>query len=546
MVKNIVKTSVNSLVDNEKNFFSSLTEISNFEANLGCIDGKIIGTGQPDYTQGSTEYKLLVNENEFLLIDIPGIEGNETKYKTIISDSLAKAHLIFYVNGSGKKAEKDTLEKIKKYMHDGTSVYALFNVHCKAKKNRVEGIDKTYAEELADAYKKQNEIVIQTEDELKSFLGENFKGSVSLNGLLSFCTVAVDNRGNSTIINDKDKNLRSTQSKFLKEYSGDFENMQRDSHIDYVQDIVAQKIEHFDGYIVEENLKKLKTRLSDVLLVITSLKNNEKAKIKNFLRDYCDFEKSCENAKYDFAQAIRRIGRNEVEPAFFKVRDVLFKRIEDNNGKIKAYDIEDIFNQYEENIIEDIEKIIGDKINDAVNEYQESIKEAENRLFNDLQREQKKFEFAMQTDKIILDTSFINSLKFTAKDFTKGAFKLGGYVFSGVTIGSLFPGLGNIVGGFVGLLVGICEMIWGWFASKAKRINKAKAKLQEALDDQIDCLVDELKQKIKALGLETKINRNHSEIQKNIEHQRNSLHNIEQLLDVVEMSLNNSFNKINN
>lgn len=115
MVKNTVKTSVINLANKDKSFLDSLCKISTLEKNLGCIDGKIIGTGRSDYTQGSTEYKLLVNDNEFLLIDIPGIEGDESKYKATIKESLAKAHLIFYVNGSGKKAEKNTLEKIHLY-----------------------------------------------------------------------------------------------------------------------------------------------------------------------------------------------------------------------------------------------------------------------------------------------------------------------------------------------------------------------------------------------------------------------------------------------
>ena len=112
MEKIQLKAVANNLATIEKEFLNSLSEISNFERNMGCIDGKIIGTGRPDYTQGSTEYKLLVENNEFLLIDIPGIEGNESKYKENIKESLAKAHLIFYVNGSGKKAEKDTFVSV--------------------------------------------------------------------------------------------------------------------------------------------------------------------------------------------------------------------------------------------------------------------------------------------------------------------------------------------------------------------------------------------------------------------------------------------------
>ena len=61
MVKNIAKTSVDSLVIREMAFYRSLIDLAKIEGNLGCIDGKIIGTGQPDYTQDSTEYNLVIN-----------------------------------------------------------------------------------------------------------------------------------------------------------------------------------------------------------------------------------------------------------------------------------------------------------------------------------------------------------------------------------------------------------------------------------------------------------------------------------------------------
>lgn len=154
-----------------KDFLSDLSEtIGKIEENnpiirdFGCVDGTIIGTGRSDYTKDSTTYNLSINGKNFALIDIPGIEGDESAFKGIIKHSLERAHVIFYVNGSGKKIEKESLKKIKKYMHDGTSVYAIFNTHCKAKKERIPGIDKSYSDDLKDAYKKQNKIITQTEN----------------------------------------------------------------------------------------------------------------------------------------------------------------------------------------------------------------------------------------------------------------------------------------------------------------------------------------------------------------------------------------------
>lgn len=545
MMRNQAKTAVNNLLEIEESFFLSLSDIASAESNLCCIDGKIIGTGRPDYTQSSTEYSLFVDDNEFLLIDIPGIEGNEEKFKEIIKNSLMKSHVIFYVNGSGKKAEKDTLEKIKNYMHDETSVYAIFNVHCKAQKDRLKGIDKTYQEELSEAYKKQkSEIVPQTEAELKLFLGDNFKGSVCVNGLLSFCAMAIDDYGYSTIAKDEDKNLRSTQTKFLKEYADNLSAMRDDCAIREVQNIITEKIAHFDEYILEENLKKLRKRLSDVLSDITGLRDKEKSKIKNFLREYDTFEKNCETAKDDFIQTIRRIGRLEVATAFIEVQEELFTDIELCKGKINSSSVESILNKHKDQISVDIQNAINNKITSAAKEYQESVAEAEARLLKDLQRNQMKFEIAMSSEKMYFDSSFSNGLGFDVKGLTKGAFKIAGYTFSGFTIGSLFPGIGNIIGAAIGFIAGIGFAIWEFFTSEAKRINKAKERLKQAIDDQVDEIAEDVKEKIKNLNIESIIEDKHSEITKTISTQKRSLHDIERVLDIVVTELSNRYKKV--
>ena len=65
--------------------------------DYGCVDGTIIGTGRSDYTTDSTTYNLIVKDKKFALIDIPGIEGDESAFETIIKRSLERAHIIFYV-----------------------------------------------------------------------------------------------------------------------------------------------------------------------------------------------------------------------------------------------------------------------------------------------------------------------------------------------------------------------------------------------------------------------------------------------------------------
>ena len=44
---------------------------------LELEDGQIIGDGQSDFTKNISSYKFSQNEQNFNILDVPGIEGNE-------------------------------------------------------------------------------------------------------------------------------------------------------------------------------------------------------------------------------------------------------------------------------------------------------------------------------------------------------------------------------------------------------------------------------------------------------------------------------------
>ena len=543
MGTNVAKLSLENFIEKENTFIHSFRNLSEIENNLGCIDGLIIGTGRPDYTQSSTEYTLAVNDKEFLLIDIPGIEGDERKFKEIIKDSLMKAHVIFYVNGSGKKAEKDTLEKIKNYMHDRTSVYAVFNVHCKGQKERIPGLDKTYQEDLEKEYSKiKNEIAQQTEKELKAFLGENYKGSICVNGLLSFCSLAFDEQGHSTIVDDVDKNLRGDQRTLLKEYANDWVSMRQDSCIHQVQGVIADKIGHFDEFIVEENLKKLKVRLSDMISDVTSLREKEKKKIKEFLREYDDFERNCENAKDLLIQTIGCIGRTQVEDAFLVAKEELFQLAEDLKGKVNQDTVESVLEKHQNQIMADITDKVGTKMKKANEDYQASMQDAQNRLLKDMEQSRSKFSLALNKDMFFTKT--FNGERYTFKKFAKDAADIGGYTVAGLKIGTIIPGVGNVVGSIIGFFVGLGVKLYEWLSSTQSKINRAKQRIQEAIDSVVDQVTENIKNQIEEMGIVDQINQNHRELQNNIASQKAGLQSVERALNMVVLELTNRYKSL--
>ncbi len=58
-------------------------------------DGAIIGDGRSDFTLETKSYTLKYNNQSFVLLDVPGIEGDEKKVKQEISDATKKPMLFF-------------------------------------------------------------------------------------------------------------------------------------------------------------------------------------------------------------------------------------------------------------------------------------------------------------------------------------------------------------------------------------------------------------------------------------------------------------------
>ncbi len=84
----------------KKNYISEKQTILNKMESLQ--DGAIIGDGRSDFTLKTQSYSFQYNHQTFVLLDVPGIEGDEKKVIDQISDATQKAHAIFYVTKAPK------------------------------------------------------------------------------------------------------------------------------------------------------------------------------------------------------------------------------------------------------------------------------------------------------------------------------------------------------------------------------------------------------------------------------------------------------------
>ncbi|HEK2789239.1 TPA: hypothetical protein SMT85_000671 [Proteus mirabilis] len=75
-------------------------------------DGQIIGDGRSDFTRNNTSFDFNVDEQAFSLIDVPGIEGDETIVSTPIEEAVRKAHAVFYVTRTARPPQTSDSENV--------------------------------------------------------------------------------------------------------------------------------------------------------------------------------------------------------------------------------------------------------------------------------------------------------------------------------------------------------------------------------------------------------------------------------------------------
>jgi gas vesicle protein len=407
------------------------------------VDGTIIGTGEADFTKGNTLYNLKFKEKNFQLMDVPGIEGDESRYTDLVRQAVAKAHLVFYVNGTNKKPEVATAQKIRGYLCRGTQVYSIVNVRGSADAYEFDE-DRVSLGQQGSA----DEALKQTMGVLAGALShEVLLGGACIQGLLGFSALAFDdNQKHTTIHPSRDRDLVLQQRNYLK-YFGSHKAMCEFSHIKVLEK-AHQDHKSFLAKL-EPEFKKCKESVEQAI-------------------------RSCERKS--------EAGRRSLWGDFFnqlseKAKDAVAMNFGDN---------ETIESQVRHHFKEEQKKInkkIEDLLKKCLEELQVELQEALNRLLQDVQRvdfQNRPIQDSMWKNSSLQAPKLDMGLGF--KGWGKFAFQVGSYAATGATIGSAIPGVGTVIGGIVGALVGALMAVFSLFTSKEKRIRKAQSQLQERID----------------------------------------------------------------
>ncbi|WP_429109929.1 hypothetical protein [Aeromonas media] len=447
------------------------------KAQTRRVDGLIIGTGEADFTKGNTLYPLNYKGKRFQLIDVPGIEGDESKYAHMVREAVAKAHLVLYVNGTNKKPEKATAEKIRSYLRLGTQVCPLVNV-----RGNADAYEFEEDRESLTAHGGATAALQQTEDVLRSVLGSKvLRPGYCVQGLLAFSSLASDAQtGRTTIDPARGRDLVIQQRNYQKHFASS-KAMYEFSQIKSVAKVLHSKLATFREDMVESNKTKVYELLVENISTLQSLHSAHEAFVA---RSKPEFEKCREAIKGSMERFERLVmtGRRNLWDNLFNslkedADDIVERHFGDNDAI--SSQINRAFKTRQSSLKEKLQEQFERYLNDLGKDLQQAIQ----RLLEDVAR--------VEFEQLLYDTETLN-INYKTPDLDLGlelgdygwmAFNIGSYALAGAGIGTAFPVIGNLIGAAAGALVGILVSLLSVFTGKEKRIRKAQGQVQEKIDE---------------------------------------------------------------
>lgn len=447
------------------------------KAHARRVDGLIIGTGEADFTKGNTLYPLNYKGKRFQLIDVPGIEGDESKYAHMVREAVAKAHLVLYVNGTNKKPEKATAEKIRSYLRLGSQVCPLVNV-----RGNADAYEFEEDRESLTAHGGATVALQQTEEVLRSVLGNKvLQPGYCVQGLLAFSSLASDAKtGRTTIDPARGRDLVIQQRNYQKHFASS-KAMYEFSQIKSVAKVLHSKLATFREDMVESNKTKVYELLVENISTLQSLHGAHEAFVA---RSKPEFEKCREAIKSSLERFERLVmtGRRNLWDNLFNslkedADDIVERHFGDNDAI--SSQINRAFKTRQNSLKEKLQEQFELYLNDLGQDLQQAIQ----RLLEDVAR--------VELEQLLYDTETLN-INYKTPDLDLGlelgdygwmAFNIGSYALAGAGIGTAFPVIGNLIGAAAGALVGILVSLLSIFTGKEKRIRKAQGQVQEKIDE---------------------------------------------------------------
>lgn len=453
-------------------------------------NGKSIGDGRKDYTQKVSA----LGYDSVTLLDMPGIEGNESKYKKEIEKAVNKSHVIFYIIGTNKEPEEKTINKISNYLRATAKVYSILNVRGKSSVFK-------YKKELIG--KNEKVIIERTNQKFNALFSNHYGGNIAINGYISFLSGFNINESSKfinkivSVINNifnfifKKIFRKKNDIKFGRQFAytkekedllktfGNVETAYNYSNIQKLKDVLKTLSDNSSTEIYSANSYKVNSILKSLKLNLLNETNNLRQVIKNFKSESLNTKK---NGEYLF---------DVYKEEFISSSSIQFTKLETHLLK-KAY--EGIDNEWDEKVIEKEMEKIGDRFKSEVEKNYNSLKTQFEHEFANLKKELKNRLLLSLSNSLDYDQNFKNIFKDLPSGFIDDL-KFGiGYVLSIIGILAAFDA--TLILGIIATVLAIIINLINFFQSEEKKKQKKKDKAREKIKQYLNEKKNEIRKKI--------------------------------------------------
>ncbi|MGL2477683.1 GTPase [Helicobacter pylori] len=463
----------NNYQNDERNKQAILNELHSLQ------DGAIIGDGRSDFTLKTRSYSFQYNHQNFILLDVPGIEGSEKKVIDQISNATQKAHAIFYVTKTpnppqkGEERKRGTIEKIQRQLDSQTEVWTIFNKPINSPRALKDGL-------INESEKESLKILNK---EMKNILGKHYMGYKAVSAQMAFYGLA------QALIPETD--FYKNKQKFLKDFKA--EELLYQSHFKPLAEFITEELlKNSRAKIIESNCNK-------ALKVIEKLQNTIKTTIEKridpMIKDMQEYQQEArfnlDRSKEKFISDLKNSVLDEIDRFKFDIGEIMEERIEKG---VEDEECERIFNnelkQRETKLIEDIKqrfKECAERFDKQIKEY---IEQLEERIKDSL----------AMLERISIDSGNFNT-NFNIDNGIDGFAlwgSIGGLALLGIA--NFWNPIGWVEIGIAGLvaLVGVVKGLWNVFNPNYKKSQQRK-KVDEKLDEACEKIAQDVESCIESV-----------------------------------------------
>lgn len=439
------------------------------------VDGSIIGDGRSDFTRDSLSYIFNINNFPVSMLDVPGIEGNESLVEQEINRAVQKTHAVFYVTAKDAPPNEGTLDRIKKHLSDQTEVWAIYNKQItnprQLKKNLVSSQD-------------EEKSLDELSTKLKELLGDNYRGTLVVAGLPAFLS-------QSTCLEPFSIQYEQ-QRKYLKDMSRD--DLQKASNLSALELGLKQNIVgNVEDKIRRSNLNKVRELLNESTEELGAISDTYRLLEKDIRKKVDTSKISINNHFIELESVLKRESSRYIS----KFKSSVTKKVYDQiDQSISNSDFKTIFDNEIKDQVSIFEEGMKHEVKKAIEKLAENIETTQTEFLNNVNKITREYESFAEVNNINfdLDFSISNGVNMTALMST----------LLGVGIVMWWNPVGwvAITATVAGLALSFAKSIYGAFSSNykmeqqrknvSKNLPKVCQKLQAEVDNSIKQLVTKM------------------------------------------------------